>query len=463
MTDSDRRLNAATQRRSDTEAEKVSAWKETEIGLLPAEWKVVELREIADCQGGYAFSPDYQGKSSGDYPFYKVSDMNLPGNEMQLDRANNYITEQDAEEMRVKTFQSGSVVFPKVGGAVRTNKKRILCQESVVDNNVMAVWVKEPSECLDEHLFYFFLTVDLNSLANPGTLPYITNSRVEKQLVPRPPLDEQRRIASALRNIQEAIAAQDDVITAARELKRSLMERLFTYGVTQSRGDAEAQRVQLKETEIGEVPEHWQVLPLDEVLESTQYGTSERADLSGRYPVLRMNNLEDGRIDNSDLKYMDLDDEDLKKYRLQPGDVIFNRTNSFELVGKTALFDLEGDYVFASYLIRVVPEATRLMSEYLNYYLNWQRTQRYLRQVATRGASQSNISATKLGRLKMALPNIREQRRSVEVLQDVDAKVAAEEQRKAALEELFRSALEQLMTGQIRLNAETQRRRGAEK
>ncbi|MFX9665250.1 restriction endonuclease subunit S, partial [Acinetobacter baumannii] len=80
---------------------------------------------------------------------------------------------------------------------------------------------------------------------------------------------------------------------------------------------------------------------------------SVRADRIGTYPILRMNNLEDGRINTSDLKYIDLDRDDFEKFRLRKGNVLFNRTNSYELVGKTAIFNIDGEFVFASYLIRL--------------------------------------------------------------------------------------------------------------
>ena len=169
--------------------------------------------------------------------------------------------------------------------------------------------------------------------------------------------------------------------------------------------------------------------------------------------MLRMNNLGDGRIDASDLKYVDLDEGDFAKFRVRKRDVLFNRTNSYELVGKTAIFDIEGDFVFASYLIRVVPDSAQLLPEYLSYYLNWDDAQRRLKMLATRGVSQSNISATKLKRFPIGLSSIAEQEETARILSAADRKIEAEEQRKAALQSLFKAMLHQLMTGQIRVSA----------
>jgi type I restriction enzyme S subunit len=164
-----------------------------------------------------------------------------------------------------------------------------------------------------------------------------------------------------------------------------------------------------------------------------------------------MNNLSDGRVDISDLKYIDLNDDELAKFRVNKGDILFNRTNSFELVGKTSIFDLDGDYIFASYLVRVVADRDRLLPEYLNYYLNTQRTQSRLKQLATRGVSQSNINATKLKGFEIHLPPLLEQREIARILTTVDAKIAAEEARRDALDDLFHTLLHHLMTAKVRV------------
>ena len=227
------------------------------------------------------------------------------------------------------------------------------------------------------------------------------------------------------------------------------MRHLFTYGPVPA-GAAES--VPLTETEIGLVPEGWDVVRLGEVIGGTQYGLSMRGNQQGQYPILRMSNLIDGRVNTSDLQYVDLDEASFNKFRLNGGDILFNRTNSFELVGKTALFCVCDDFVFASYLIRVVPDTAMLVPEYLNYYLNWDTSQTRLKTLASRGVSQSNINATKLKGFSIPLPPLPTQQKIASILSTVDQKIEAEENKKKALDELFRSLLHNLMTGKIRVN-----------
>lgn len=172
----------------------------------------------------------------------------------------------------------------------------------------------------------------------------------------------------------------------------------------------------MTQTEIGELPTTWRVTPAGEYLSEAQYGLSAKGGETGRCPILRMTNQAKGRISTKKLQYVDIGDQELERFRLQRGDILFNRTNSFELVGRTALFDIDGDYVFASYLIRLRTIAEELDPRYLNFYLNAEENQRRLKLIATRGVSQSNISATRLKSFLIVVPPLKEQRNIAKVL-----------------------------------------------
>jgi len=222
------------------------------------------------------------------------------------------------------------------------------------------------------------------------------------------------------------------------------MEHLFTKG---TRGEA------TKQTEIGEMPESCQVVKLGEVVASTQYGLSVCGNLEGNYPILRMNCLVEGRVNDSNLQFVDLTKTDFENFRLNKGDILFNRTNSSDLVGKTGLFNLEGNFVFASYLIRIAVDKNRLSPEFINYYINMNSTQTRLRMLASRGVSQSNINATKLKGFLIPLPQIPEQQAIAIILNACDSKIIALDHEARLLEELFRAMLEELMRGRLQVRA----------
>lgn len=156
------------------------------------------------------------------------------------------------------------------------------------------------------------------------------------------------------------------------------------------------------------LPAGWKLVKLGDVLERVQYGTSDAVHEKGTVPVLRMMNIEGGRITNTDLKYSRLQIADLESIKLYPGDILFNRTNSMEWVGKTGMFDLEGDYAFASYMLRLEVKKNIVTPDFVNRYLNLPVVQYRLKAFATPGVSQANINPSSLKSLPFLLPPFNE-------------------------------------------------------
>jgi type I restriction enzyme S subunit len=248
--------------------------------------------------------------------------------------------------------------------------------------------------------------------------------------VPVPPLPEQRAIAYVLSRVQRAKEATEQVIDAAQDLKLSFVS---TYVAR------------------GEPLETWLVQPIGELASRVEYGISKRGGKTGAYPILRMNSISDGQVESDDLQWVDLAPEEFHRFRLARGDVLFNRTNSIEKVGKAAYFDLDGDWVFASYLLRIVAKPDVLEPRFLNYFLGAPATRARLKQLATRAVSQANINATKLRGLTMPVPPILEQSHIADTVQAVDRKIAAEVARRDALATLLDSLLHDLMTARLRV------------
>lgn len=304
------------------------------------------------------------------------------------------------------------------------------------------------AQSIDSEFLFFnlrYIEPQIASLGTGSTFTAINKYHLENLEVNPSDFDltEQRRIAHILSTVQTAIEQQERLIALTRELKAALMRKLFTEGL---HGEKQ------KESEIGLVPESWKVQPLDELLAQTQYGLSVRGDTSGNCGILRMTNQVEGRISTDKMQYVSIDEGVLEKYRLESGDILFNRTNSLELVGRTAIFDIEGEYVFASYLIRLKTDQERLNPFFLNHYLNWDESQRRLKSIALRAVSQSNISATRLRTFQVPVPSSAVQIEINASIDTVTEKIERHRRRKALLEELFRSLLHQLMTGQIRVN-----------
>lgn len=262
--------------------------------------------------------------------------------------------------------------------------------------------------------------------------------------VPVRPLDEQKYVAHLVGGVRTAYCNERELIAVLTRLKRATMRELFTRGL---RGEAR------KETEIGPIPESWQITTIDDVALSTQYGLSVRGQRHGRFPILRMNCQDDGRVIFRDLQYVDLDEKDFSSFRLNDGDLLFNRTNSIEHVGRMAIFEGGRNAVFASYLVRLTVDAHRCLPHFLNYYMNRVEVQRDIKRLASRAVGQANINATKLRTIPFPQPStLDEQREIVSILDALDRKIALHRQKRTVLEELFQSLLHKLMTGEIRVS-----------
>ena len=159
------------------------------------------------------------------------------------------------------------------------------------------------------------------------------------------------------------------------------------------------------------LPKGWEWCKLEDIVCELKYGTSEKSSSVGKITVLRMGNITDiGTIDYSNLVYSS-NDEDIKQYSLKKGDLLFNRTNSSEWVGKTAIYKGEQPAIYAGYLIRVIP--ILISSDYLNIVMNSSYYRNWCYNVKTDAVNQSNINAQKLSKLMVPIPPLKEQERIV--------------------------------------------------
>jgi len=391
-------------------SEVLNGFKETEIGPIPVDWEVVPLSSLARVKYGKA-KPKREGSiptvgSGGTYAWVNEALVDFP-----------------------------TLVIGRKGTAGRAWLMDKPCWPS--DTTFYLEWTQE----VDIHFLFGYLTLNpLSGEHAKTTLPSLSRPDLENYLVPFPPLPEQRRIAHVLSTIQRAIAAQDDLIAAAREVKRSLMQRLFTYGPG-------PEPAATQETEIGEIPEHWEVMRLGNLVEIASGQVDPR-----ELPYLKMIHIgpEDveegtGRI----LTPKTAEELGLKsgKYLFTPEDVVYSKIRPY--LRKVALPSFNGICSADMYPLR--PKGKMGDRCFLYYVL--------LSDIFTKQAVSHQqrtgipkINRTQLKSVGIPLPNdIEEQKKIADILDATVKKIEAELNRKAALQELFKSMLHQLMTGQIRL------------
>lgn len=161
---------------------------------------------ICDIKGGDTFSKKYQGNlNPQDIPFFKVGDMNTPGNEKIMMSSNNYVSENVLKNsIKATIFEKDTIIFPKVGMAIHTNKKRILGRRAAVDNNTMAIWVKDIKKIDPYYLFnYFLFNVDLSNIASDANPPSISAKNLSMLSIPLPPPKIQEQIVAECKKVDE--------------------------------------------------------------------------------------------------------------------------------------------------------------------------------------------------------------------------------------------------------------------
>ncbi len=238
-----------------------------------------------------------------------------------------------------------------------------------------------------------------------------------------PSAEEQGQIVATLDGIEHLIALRKEEIASLDELVKSRFIELF--------GDPIANQFGWDTTNIGAI------------VTEVRYGTSRPAVENGKYPYLRMNNLTfDGHLDLKDLKRIDIPEEEIEKCIVRKGDVLFNRTNSVELVGKTCVFDLDEEMVIAGYIIRV-RLGQKMIPTVFSAFMNSQPIKELFRGMAKGAVNQANINAQELQSIRIYLPPIDLQEQFAAFVEQTDKSKLAVQNALEELEILKKSLMKQ--------------------
>ncbi|HML79392.1 restriction endonuclease subunit S [Geobacter sulfurreducens] len=200
------------------------------------------------------------------------------------------------------------------------------------------------------------------------------------------------------------------------------------------------------------LPSSWKLLPVGKVLLDTQYGTNEPAVTSGNTRVVGMKDIQEGKIILNDLSRSDLSEDERQNYLLCRGDLLLNRTNSYDLVGKVGLFESDEEAAFASYLVRLKVDRKQVLSTYLNFWLNGQAAQTVVKKIATRAISQANVNPSEFKKhCFVPLPPLPEQAAIADLLSTWDEAIDKTERLIAVKEKQKKSTMQSLLTGKKRL------------
>lgn len=420
-----------------------NGFKETEVGYIPAEWEAAQLEDIAvDFFSGGTPSTKrleyWQGEVSWTTSAYIGEDL--------------YLRQGAKKISRLGLGNSSSNLVPKdnllIGTRVGVGKVAINAIDIAISQDLTAL-ILDREKASPEFVAYAIRADTVQRLFQSAmrgtTIKGIARDDLKKIPLPLPSLSEQRAIAHVLSTIQRAIAAQDAVIAAAREVKGSLMHRLFTYGPY-------AEPSPTKETEIGEVPEHWKIVQLGHLARIGNGSTPKRDNPSfwenGDIPWLTSTKVHESVITHADEFVTATAKAECHLPLVRKGSLVVAITGQGKTLGNAALVTI--DTCINQHLAYIEFENNNVLPEFMLLFLQGQY--QHLRQIGQSGGSTKGaLTCSFLKGYLVPIPPIDEQHQIAVTLGILGQKLQVEDQRKTALQALFKSMLHQLMTGKVRV------------
>ena len=336
-------------------------------------WKKVRL-------GDYIHEYSKRNKDNANIPVYSVTNIN------------GFCTEYFSKEVASKDKTTYKIVKK---GFFAYNPSRINVgsvdwlrdMDRVIVSPLYNVFFVESA--LDQQYLYYYLKSPvglfyIKELASGSVRDNLKFSILSDFIIPFPDLTIQKDIAATLDRIVQTINICNTILDKIDLLVKSRFVEMFGDPILNPKG--------------------WEMTTIGEIVTEVKYGTSRPAIDGGKYAYLRMNNLTyDGYLDLADLKRIDIPDSEIEKCIVRKGDVLFNRTNSIELVGKTCVFDKDEDMIIAGYIIRVRLKPV-MLPLIMSYFMNTDALKKKLRSMAKGAVNQANINAQELKAIKIYLP-----------------------------------------------------------
>jgi|ERR1035437_5935741 type I restriction enzyme S subunit len=361
---------------------------------VPKHWEIKKLGEVADYINGRAFKPTEWEKTGK--PIIRIQNLN------KAEAGYNYSNQIFEDKYLI---DKGDLLYAWSAslGAYLWNG-----DEAWLNQHIFKVIPKDI--CNKKYLFYTLekITSEIYAKTHGSGMVHVTKGKFEETEIPFPSLSEQQTIVSKIEELLSDLEnGKQQLQTALQQLKiyrQSLLKYAFEGKLTN------------KNVNSGELPIGWKWAKLGDVCYNVEYGSASKSEKVGKVPVLRMGNIQNGMFDWDDLVFTN-NEEEIEKYLLKKNDVLFNRTNSAELVGKTAIYKGERPAIFAGYLIRINRIESVIDSKYLTYFLNSQFAKNYGNSVRSFGVNQSNINGTKLKTYPLPLCPLEEQQLIVNELE----------------------------------------------
>lgn len=401
---------------------------------VPEEWQEVSLAKEVHLQSGFAFkSQDFSDQKETGVPLIRIRDLERQSPEI-------YVSPDFDHRYRVENGDclvgmDGEFAAVRWSGGVAALNQRVLKFLSAGRN-------------LDTDFLFYRLQPELRRLEQTisgTTVKHLSAKHLRELELAVPPLPEQRRIAEILSVVDESIAATQAVIDQTRTVKQGVLKRLLTKGIGHTR---------FKQTEIGEIPEAWEVVPL-QAIASVQTGLakgSSKPDDPVELPYLRVANVQDGYIDLTEIKSTAVDRSRVPRYSLRAGDVLLTEGGDFDKLGRGAVWRAQVEpCLHQNHVFAVRPNQDVLLPDFLAAQTASDHGKRYFLSCAKRTTNLASINSTQLKEFPAIVPPLEEQS---EIIARTAAFQEAEDVAKGnlrRLEKVKSAIMSDLLTGRKRV------------
>ncbi|MCH7820958.1 MAG: restriction endonuclease subunit S [Proteobacteria bacterium] len=417
--------------------------KHLDTESLPTEWTAELFGNIVDFKLGK--TPPRAGSiywKNGKYPWVSISDMTPHGVVMKT-------AEKVSQEAYDKIFRGQLVPEGSLLMSFKLTIGRVSQLGIPAFHNEAIISFRPDCESVNyDFLRYYLSQINYKDYQDTAIKGQTLNKGKLKSLeIALPPLLEQKKIAHILSMVQRAIETQERIIQITTELKKALMQKLFTEGLHN-----EPQ----KQTEIGLIPESWEVVELGTIFQKEpqngiykhkrEYGTGTQ--------ILRIDDFgNDGDVVTKARNLVRLSSNEIDSYGLEAGDIVINRVNSLSHLGKTALIgEIRSEMVFESNMMRFSVDEAKVRKQYVFKFLNSPVTKKQIVGTAKRAVAQSSINQGDVKSILVPKPSLVEQEEIAGALEAIESKIATAGRKTAALQELFRTLLHELMTAKTRVH-----------
>lgn len=375
----------------------------SDLKKVPHNWQKVKFAEIAEIVNNRIDNP----KESGLQDYIGLE--HLDTDEIRIKR---YGSTGDVEATKF-LCKKGDIIFGKRNSYLR--KVAISDRDAVVSAHSMVLRPKG-EKIVSKFLPCFMQSSQFwktaQAISEGSMSPTIKWKTLAYQEFWIPTILDQHRIANILWALEDSLEKTEKLIEITETLKKALSRKLLTKGIGHTK---------FKKTELGEIPEEWKIVKMKNIVNSYKNGIYKKSSFYGRGVLnIRMFNIKDGMINTDDTPLLDINEEELLDYGLTSGDILINRVNSVELVGKAGILTHEiGPAVFDSMIIRV--RVNQLcIPKFLNYFLN---SILYVRQIEGKikhAIGQSSLNQDDLNNILIGLPTVKEQSKIASILSKTD-------------------------------------------